>query len=244
MDRLTEKEYLEQLKQVLSEEEYNLVLTVIENTTLENTAMDKTDIISLCVEVILQSRKKELHMLSTDRKKEELQMKMESHIKTHTPKQEADSIEIYQEEGYMDNYDDDSLERLMEFCKDNSNIPKSKIVLQRLQGKKLREISQESMVSIYTVERIYADKIARIKDLYYDAIAGIMDKKLCDYYQALLKNPTIRKTRCRSSSNLSQINRTLKKYKKGHQLTNTEKQIYETINEMNQTSQQKVLRKI
>ena len=87
-------------------------------------------------------------------------------------------------------------------------------------------------------------KIAKNKDLYYDAIAGIMDKKLCDYYQALLKNPTIRKTRCRSSSNLSQINRTLKKYKKGHQLTNTEKQIYETINEMNQTSQQKVLRKI
>lgn len=66
MDRLTEQEYLEQVKQVLSEEEYALLLEVFNKTSLENTAMDKTDIISLCTEVILQSRKKQDHLLSTD----------------------------------------------------------------------------------------------------------------------------------------------------------------------------------
>ena len=135
MDRLTKQEYLEQVKQVLSEKEYTLLLEVSGKTTLENTTMDKTDIISLCVEMILQSRKKEAHVLSTDRKKEVLRMKMQKHIKNNTPKEEADSIEAYQEEVYMDNYNDDSLERLMEFCKDSSNIPKSDIVLQKLQGK-------------------------------------------------------------------------------------------------------------
>ena len=45
MDRLNEKEYLEQVKQVLSEEEYALLLEVFNKTSLENTAMDKTDII-------------------------------------------------------------------------------------------------------------------------------------------------------------------------------------------------------
>lgn len=244
MDRLTEQEYLEQVKQVLSEKEYTLLLEVSGKTTLENTTMDKTDIISLCVEMILQSRKKEAHVLSTDRKKEVLRMKMQKHIKNNTPKEEADSIEAYQEEVYMDNYNDDSLKRLMEFCKDSSNIPKSDIVLQKLQGKKTVEISRELGISIHTVERIYTDKIARIKSLYYDAIAGIMDERLYNYYQEQLKNPVTRQRRWNSSSNILQINSALNKYKKGHQLTKTEKQIYETISEMNQTSQQKVLKKI
>ena len=71
-----------------------------------------------------------------------------------------------------------------------------------------------------------------------------MDEKLYNYYQEQLKNPVTRQTRWNSSSNILQINSALTKYKKGHQLTKTEKQIYETISEMNQTSQQKVLKKI
>ena len=245
MDRLNEKEYLEQVKQVLSEEEYALLLEVFNKTSLENTAMDKTDIISLCTEVILQSRKKQDHLLSTDRKKVNLKIKMQKHINNNMLTQEADSIEVYQKEEYMDSYNDGSLERLIGFCKDSSSLPKSEIVLQKLQGKPTLEISQELGVSIHTVERIYTDKIARISSLYYDALAGIMDESLYNYYRELLKSPTIRQTKWKSvSTYILQMNAVIKKYEKGHELTNTEKQVYETINEMKQKTQQKVYKKI
>ena len=243
MDRLDGNEYLEQVKQVLSEEEYGLLLEVVDKTSFENTAMDEVDIISLCTEVILQSRKKQAHLLSTDRKKELLKKKMQRHIKNNMLLQEADSIEVYQEEGYMDSYHDDSLERLIGVCNDSSSLPKSEIVLQKLLGKSREEISQELGVSVHIIERVYIDKMARIASLYYDALAGIMDENVYNYYQELLKNPALRQIQWKSTYRL-RINSALKKYEHGHELTNTEKQVYDTINEMKQTTQQKVYKKI
>lgn len=233
MDRLTKNEYLESLQEVFSKEELSLLQAVYDN--VEASSMEKTDIMSLCVEVLLREQKKTRYLISGKKQQQHLIDKMKRNIDGTTPDIEIEFIEDAKEEYYMDQYEDQSLERLLQLCKDSSDIPKPEIIFQKLNGIPTNEISENYGISPFKVDRTCRDAIARLSTLYYDGLSGIMDDSM---YKDYLSN-----VRSIFKSVLDR-NHVLSNYKRGHVLSKTENTVYTTINEMGEESQQKTFRKI
>ena len=233
MDRLTKNEYLESLQEVFSEEELSLLQEVYNN--IENSFMEKTDIMSLCVEVLLREQKKTRYLISGKKQQQHIIDKMKRNIDGATPDIEIEFIEDAKEEYYMDQYEDQSLERLLQLCKDSSDTPKPEIIFQKLNGIPTNEISENYGISPFKVDRTCRDAIARLSTLYYDGLSGIMDDSMYKYYLSN-ESPIFKSVLDR--------NHVLSKYKRGHVLSKTENTVYTTINEMGEESQQKTLRKI
>ena len=233
MDRLTKNEYLESLQEVFSEEELSLLQAVYDN--VEASSMEKTDIMSLCVEVLLREQQKTRYLISGAKQQQHLIDKMKRNIDGATPNLEIGFIEDAKEEYYMYQYEDQSLERLLQLCKDSSNTPKPEIIFQKLNGITTKEISENYGMSSFKVDRTLRDGIARLSTLYYDGLSGIMNDSMYKYYLSnespIFKSPLDR-------------NQVLSNYKRGHVLSKTENTVYTTINEMGEESQQKTLRKI
>ena len=233
MDRLTKKEYLESLQEVFSKEELSLLQAVYDN--VEASSMEKTDIMSLCVEVLLREQQKTRYLISGAKQQQHLIDKMKRNIDGATPNLEIGFIEDAKEEYYMDQYEDQSLERLLQLCKDSSNTPKPEIILQKLNGIPTNEISENYGISPFKVDRTCRDAIARLSTLYYDGLSGIMDDSMYKDYLSNVR-PIFKSVLDR--------NQVLSNYKRGHVLSKTENTVYTTINEMGEESQQKTLRKI
>ena len=147
MERLTTLEYARQVSDIFSFEELEFIQDLCDELYDRSSGMDKVDYFSLCIESFLEQKEKNKASLKTGTERSRLKGILSNNIKRYSSTDDFVSFEECSEVGYMDSYQDDSLDDLLSLCKDSSDLPHLKILQSCLNGKTRREISQEFGIS-------------------------------------------------------------------------------------------------